>query len=60
MRHCRLFLLKCFPIFAAVVTVVETNNNCGIVHILGIKLMNSKHNILIFLAATICSLSLSN
>ena len=59
MRHCRLFLLKCFPIFAAVVTVVETNNNCGIVHILGIKLMNS-YNILIFLAATICSLCHSN
>ena len=57
MRHRRLFLLKCFPIFAAVVTVVETN--CGIAHILGIKLMNS-YNILIFLAATICSLSHSN
>ena len=59
MRHCRLFLLKCFPIFAAVVTVVETNNNRGIAHILGIELMNS-YNILIFLAATICSLSHSN
>ena len=57
MCHRRLFLLKCFPIFAAVVTVVETN--CGIAHILGIKLMNS-YNILIFLAATICSLSHSN
>ena len=59
MRHRRLFLLKCFPIFAAVVTVVETNNNCGIAHILGIELMNS-YNILIFLAATMCSLSHSN
>ena len=59
MRHRRLFLLKCFPIFAAVVTVVETNNNCGIAYILGIELMNS-YNILIFLAATICSLSHSN
>ena len=59
MRHHRFFLLKCFPIFAAVVTVVETNNNRGIAHILGIELMNS-YNVLIFLAATICSLSHSN
>ena len=60
MRHRRLFLFnKMFPnFFAAVVTVVETNN-CGIAHILGIELMNS-YNILIFLAATICSLSHSN
>lgn len=55
MYHRRLFLLKCSLIFAVGVTVVETNNNCGIAHILGII-----PNILIFLAATICSLSHSN
>ena len=59
MHHCRLFLLKCFPIFAVGFNVVETNKNCGIMYILGIVLMNS-YNILIFLATTICSLSHSN
>lgn len=59
MHHRRLFLLKCLLIFAVGVTVVETNNNSGIAHILGIIPMNS-YNILMFLAATICSLSHSN